>query len=157
MTTKILMVCLGNICRSPLAEGILQSKLPKDKFIVDSAGTSAWHVGQHPDERAIAIAKKKGIDISTLIGRQFNSVDFLEFDHIYVMDRENYHAVTQLAPNEKAKKKVKMILDELFIDENRNVPDPYFGKEDGFETVYTMLDEACEVITKKLIEKKDTL
>ena len=88
--TKILMVCLGNICRSPLAEGILKSKLPHDKFVVDSAGTAHYHIGNPPDKRSITVAKKYGIDISNLKGRQFGVHDFDEFDLIYVMDESNY-------------------------------------------------------------------
>ena len=90
MPVKILMVCLGNICRSPLAEGILMSKLPKKSFFVDSAGTGNWHVGKQPDERSIAIAKKNGIDISHLRGKQFSTSDFETYDYIYVMDNSNY-------------------------------------------------------------------
>lgn len=151
MAVKILMVCLGNICRSPLAEGILQSKLPKNDFIVDSAGTGDWHVGQLPDKRSIAIAKKKGLDITNQKGQHFTAKHFELFDYIYVMDMSNYKNVLSLAPNEKAKSKVKLILNELFPNENVEVPDPYYGGEDGFENVYNMLDQACDVIAKKLL------
>jgi protein-tyrosine phosphatase len=150
---KILMVCLGNICRSPLAEGLLASKLPKDIFTVDSAGTGNWHVGKQPDPRSIAIAKLNGLDISTQKGRQFSVNDYDEYDYIYVMDNSNYKDVLALAPNEQAKSKVKLILDELFPGENVDVPDPYFGLPNGFETVYAMLNEACDNIAKKLISK----
>lgn len=150
---KILMVCLGNICRSPLAEGILASKLPQDKFIVDSAGTGSWHIGHQPDERSIAVAKKNKIDISKQKGRQFTTTDFDAFDYIYVMDNANYLDVVQLADNNVQTKKVKLILNELFPNENVDVPDPYFGLPNGFESVYKMLDEVCDVIAKKLIEK----
>ena len=150
---KILMVCLGNICRSPLAEGLLASKLPKDKFTVDSAGTGNWHVGKQPDPRSIAIAKLNGLDISTQKGRQFSVNDYDEYDYIYVMDNSNYKDVLALAPNEQARSKVKLILDELFPGENVDVPDPYFGLPNGFETVYAMLNEACDNIAKKLISK----
>jgi protein-tyrosine phosphatase len=153
MPIKILMVCLGNICRSPLAEGILTSKLPKANFFVDSAGTGAWHIGRQPDSRSIAIAKKHNLDISNQKGRQFSKKDFDEFDYIYVMDMSNYHDVIQLANNSVQKNKVKLILNELFEDENVDVPDPYYGVEHGFESVYKMLEESCEVIAKKLIEK----
>ena len=153
MSVKILMVCLGNICRSPLAEGILASKLPKDKFTVDSAGTGSWHVGHFPDERSIAIAKKNKLDISKQKGRQFTSRDFDFFDYIYVMDNSNYNDVMELSKNQEQKNKVQLILNELFPNENVDVPDPYFGLPNGFEIVYNMLDEVCEVISKKLIEK----
>jgi len=153
MPVKILMVCLGNICRSPLAEGILASKLPKKNFIVDSAGTGAWHIGRQPDPRSIAIAKKHKLDISKQKGRQFTKKDFDAFDYIYVMDISNYQDVVLLADNLEQTKKVQLILNELFPDENVDVPDPYYGVAHGFESVYKMLDETCEVIAKKLIEK----
>lgn len=153
MPVKILMVCLGNICRSPLAEGILASKLPKKDFIVDSAGTGSWHIGHAPDKRSIAVAKKNGLIISNQRGRQFSTDDFDYFDYIYVMDNSNYDTVIELAKNQQQKDKVKMILDELFPNENVDVPDPYFGLANGFNMVYEMLDEACEIISAKLIAK----
>ena len=153
MPVKILMVCLGNICRSPLAEGILASKLPKDKFTVDSAGTGSWHIGRQPDERSIAIAKKNNLDISKQKGRQFTTSDFDTFDYIYVMDNSNYWDVVQLVDNKTQIEKVQLILNELFPNENVDVPDPYFGLPNGFEVVYKMLDETCDIIAKKLIEK----
>ncbi|TDD94319.1 low molecular weight protein-tyrosine-phosphatase [Flavobacterium cellulosilyticum] len=154
MSVKILMVCLGNICRSPLAEGILASKLPKDKFIVDSAGTGSWHIGRSPDERSIAVAKKYKIDISQQKGKQFKSTDFEAYDYIYVMDNSNYSDVISLSKNEEQKNKVHLILNELFPSENVDVPDPYYGLSNGFETVYQMLNDACESIAKKLIDNK---
>jgi len=153
MPVKILMVCLGNICRSPLAEGILESKLPKDKFIVDSAGTGSWHIGHPPDERSIAIAKKNQISISHQLGKQFSVADFDAYDYIYVMDHSNYINVLELALTKDHKDKVQMILNELFPNENADVPDPYFGLTNGFQIVYDMLDKVCNVIAKKLIEK----
>jgi protein-tyrosine phosphatase len=152
MPVKILMVCLGNICRSPLAEGILASKLP-NTFIVDSAGTGSWHVGKSPDKRSIAVAKKNGLSIDNQKGRQFRPSDFDEFDYIYVMDSSNYSDVTDLAKTTEQKNKVQLILNELFPDENVDVPDPYYGVANGFDTVYQMLDEATDLIAKKLIEK----
>lgn len=143
------MVCLGNICRSPLAEGILQSKVGNNVF-VDSAGTSNYHVGELPDKRSIAVAKKHGIDISQQRCRAFTSKDFETFDHIYVMDKSNYANVIQLAPTEKLKQKVKLILNELHPNQDLEVPDPYFGGEDGFEQVYQMLDKACDIIANQL-------
>jgi protein-tyrosine phosphatase len=153
MSVKILMVCLGNICRSPLAEGILASKLPKNKFIVDSAGTGSWHVGHKPDDRSVAVAKKNKINISNQKGRQFSKSDFDSFDYIYVMDNSNYTNVIELAENQEQIQKVKLILDELFPNEKVDVPDPYFGLLNGFEIVYTMLDEVCNAIATKLINK----
>lgn len=147
------MVCLGNICRSPLAEGLLQSKLPRDQFIVDSAGTGSWHVGSPPDKRSIAVAKLNGLDITSQRGRQFTLKDYHENDYIYVMDSSNYRDVIDLAPDEESRNKVRLILDELFPGENVDVPDPYFGLENGFNTVYDMLNQVCEIIAKKLLEK----
>ena len=152
MATRILMVCLGNICRSPLAEGILRSKLSSD-FFIDSAGTGHWHVGNPPDARSIDIARKRGLDISNLKGRQFSKKDFTDFDHIYVMDNQNYRDVIELASNENEKAKVKLILDEIFPGENVDVPDPYYGLQDGFEKVFDMLETASETIAEKLLKK----
>jgi protein-tyrosine phosphatase len=149
MAAKILMVCLGNICRSPLAEGIMRSKLSKD-FIVDSAGTGGWHAGELPDKRSISTAKNRGLDITSQRARQFKISDFDTFDYIYVMDNSNYKDVMALAPNDEAKSKVKLILNELFTNENVDVPDPYYGGQDGFENVFDMLNEACDVIAGKL-------
>jgi len=153
MAVKILMVCLGNICRSPLAEGILASKLPKNVFQVDSAGTGHWHIGKKPDVRSIAVAEKNSIAIANQTCRQFSLSDFDTFDYIYVMDHMNYNDIINLASNETHKRKVSLILNELFPGENVDVPDPYYGLQNGFETVFEMLNEACELIAKKLIEK----
>lgn len=150
MKTKVLMVCLGNICRSPLAEGILKSKVNTDSVFVDSAGTGDWHVGQQPDSRSIEVAINHGIDLTDQRGRQFTQKDFLEFDYIFVMDNSNKENVLQLAQNESDVKKVQLILDELFPLENVDVPDPYYGGEQGFESVYHMLDQACDEIVKRL-------
>jgi protein-tyrosine phosphatase len=154
MPVKILMVCLGNICRSPLAEGILTSKLPKNDFIVDSAGTGHWHVGNPPDKRSILTAEKNGIDISNQRGKLFKPSFFQEYDSIYVMDTNNYEDVINMAKNEDDKKKVQLILDELFPGENVDVPDPYKGVQQNFDQVFEMLEEACESIANKLLEKK---
>ncbi|WP_222984409.1 low molecular weight protein-tyrosine-phosphatase [Flagellimonas meishanensis] len=149
MKTKVLMVCLGNICRSPLAEGILKSKVDTEHVWVDSAGTAGYHVGNPPDKRSIAVAKKHGLDISAQRCRKFDPMDFLEFDHIYVMDKNNYWDIVRLATNEGHKQKVKLLLDgtDLGIAE---VPDPYHDGIDGFEKVFEMIDAACESIANKL-------
>src|SRR5690554_6898014 len=128
--TRILMVCLGNICRSPLAEGILKSKVDPEKVFVDSAGTSNYHIGHSPDPRSISIAEQRKLDITSQLGRQFQVSDFHEFDHIYVMDMSNYHDVLSLARTEEDKKKVSLILNEIFPGENVEVPDPYYGGND---------------------------
>lgn len=147
--TKILMVCLGNICRSPLAEGIMRSKL-SDDFVVDSAGTANYHVGSPPDRRSVEVAKKYGLNISHLKGRQFSVSDFDAFDVIYVMDESNFKNVVSLARNDEDIAKVKYILNEVYPNQNYSVPDPYYGGDEGFENVYKMLDEACDSISEKL-------
>ena len=144
------MVCLGNICRSPLAEGVLKSKLNPDFYIVDSAGTSAYHIGELPDHRSIAIAKKNGIDISNQRARKFIPNDFNEFDLIYAMDIENYHNICSLSTNKSNLLKVKLILNEINPLKDLSVPDPYYGGDYGFENVYEMLDKACSIITKNI-------
>ena len=146
------MVCLGNICRSPLAEGILQAKVNSEglDIKVDSAGTGGWHVGQGPDHRAVAIANKYGIDISQQQARQFSSTDFEGFDIIYAMDGSNLSDIVSLANSNKDIEKVRLILNEINPEDNTPVPDPYYGGDDGFEKVYQLLDEACEIIIKKI-------
>jgi protein-tyrosine phosphatase len=144
------MVCLGNICRSPLAEGILQSKVHPDKVQVDSAGTAAYHIGNLPDPRSIDVARKYGIDLTYQRARQFSVNDFDAFDLIYAMDESNYQNILALVRNSDDESKVKMILNETNPNSNHSVPDPYYGGVDGFENVYRMLDEACEVIADKV-------
>jgi len=146
---KILMVCLGNICRSPLAEGILKSKVSSD-VVIDSAGTGSWHVGELPDPRSIAIAREHGIDITYQRARQFSSKDFQNFDRIYAMDNSNYENIIAQADSDEDIAKVKLILNELYPDEDLDVPDPYFGGESGFKNVFDMLDKACDVIVQNL-------
>ena len=143
------MVCLGNICRSPLAEGILKSKVDPNKVFVDSAGTGHWHIGDQPDLRSIEVAQKHNVDITNQRGRLFTQEDFLEFDHIFVMDNSNKENVLRLCQEQNNKNKVRLILDELYPGENVDVPDPYYGGEQGFENVYQMLDQACDKIAKR--------
>lgn len=143
------MVCLGNICRSPLAEGILASKVDPDHVFVDSAGTGGYHIGKPPDRRSIAVARKYGLGISHQRCRQFSKADFAAFDLIYVMDRSNFSNVARLAPTTEEAQKVKLLLEEVPLGISE-VPDPYYGGADGFEDVYQMIDRACEAIAKKL-------
>ena len=144
------MVCLGNICRSPLAQGILESKVNPDDVFVDSAGTGAYHIRNKPDERSIKVANKYGINITDQKARQFSEKDFKEFDVIYAMDNSNFENILKLASSPEDKQKVKMILNEINPNANNSVPDPYYGGQQGFENVYQMLDEACKIIAKKL-------
>ena len=143
------MVCLGNICRSPLAEGILKLKVDSQKYFIDSAGTGRYHIGSLPDSRSIAVARKNNLDITYQRCRQFGVSDFDEFDIIYVMDNSNKRDVLALARDDTDKAKVQMILNELFPNENVDVPDPYLGGDQGFEKVYELLEEACSAIAKK--------
>jgi protein-tyrosine phosphatase len=143
---KILMVCLGNICRSPVAEGIMKLKAAKYHLIleIDSAGTSGWHNGAQPDERSIKNATKNGVDISKQESRRVMLSDFELFDVVYAMDKENYHNLINLAPH-GLHHKIKMILNETNPGEDKSVPDPYYT-EDGFDEVFSLLDQACETI-----------
>lgn len=149
MVVKVLMVCLGNICRSPLAEGLLQQQTDPEKVFVDSAGTGGFHIGNAPDERSIAVAANHGLDIGMQRCRKLVGTDLDTFDVIYAMDKCNYRDIIALAQNEEQIKKVHLLLNEvnLVIDE---VPDPYYGGNDGFEKVYLMIDQACKAIAEKL-------
>lgn len=144
---KVLMVCLGNICRSPLAEGILKTKIEQHNldWQVDSAGTGSWHVGELPDPRSIATAKKYDIDITYQRARQFQTNDLEEFDLIFAMDSQNHRDILRLAKTEAHREKVHLIMNIVQPDSNQGVPDPYWD-DDGFEEVFRMLDEACDVI-----------
>ena len=139
------MVCLGNICRSPLAEGLLKSKLSPNHFYIESAATASFHIGKSPDYRSIKVAADHGIDISLQKARAFKLEDFNLFDKIYVMDRNNLKIIKQLAETPEQRDKVSLIL------ENEEVPDPYYGDESNFKIVFELLNEACEKIKFDLI------
>ncbi len=147
---KILMVCLGNICRSPLAEGIMRKKILEHNldWIVDSAGTGYWHLGERPDERSVAVAKKYNIDITGQRARQLRPHDLQEFDLVFTMDSSNYRNTKTFAQSESEKDKVELIMNVVQPGYNQNVPDPYYDS-DGFEEVYGMLDKACDKIIEK--------
>jgi protein-tyrosine phosphatase len=141
---KILMVCLGNICRSPLAEGILKNKVKQAglDWAIDSAGIGGWHAGDLPDRRSIAVAKKYDIDLTDQRARQIKASDLDDFDWILAMDKENYKDILGYATSEKQRLKVALIMNFATPKSNEEVPDPYY---DGrFELIYKMLDEACE-------------
>ena len=149
---KILMVCLGNICRSPMADGLMRKKVQEHKLdvYVDSAGTANYHVGGAPDTRMTQTAKRKGVDISGLQARQFVVSDFDNFDLIYVMDHSNYDNVVRLARNESDRNKVQLILELLPNQIEIEVPDPYYGGQEGFEHVFDLLDQSTEIILNNL-------
>jgi|TARA_B110000467_G_scaffold136888_1_gene134660 protein-tyrosine phosphatase len=147
---KILMVCLGNICRSPLAEGILSLKGKHLNLEVDSAGTAAYHIGKQPDIRSIEIANKYTIDLNQQRARQFSRADFDKFDIIYAMDTNNYAHLISLASTETERNKIRMILNEINPKAYQSVPDPYYGGENGFQDIYNMLDKACDKIIQNI-------
>ncbi len=153
---KILFVCLGNICRSPLAEGILKKKMKDNNIdaIVDSAGLEPYHIGQKPDERTLKVAEEHGLEISDHVMRLFSKSDFDSYDQIFVMDQANLRDVLFMARNEDDKKKVRKVLSVLKDKQNKNVPDPYYGKYEDFEEAHDLLEEACELIVRDLKEKK---
>lgn len=153
---KILMVCLGNICRSPLAEGILQDKAWKAglDWKVESAGTGGYHIGEAPHRLSQKVAKQNGIDISQQCCRQFVKEDMLDFDKIYVMDDNNYAEVKRISKNLWDEKKVDFLMNGLHPGKNENVPDPWYGNEDGYHKVYKMISEACDNIIAEYNELK---
>ncbi|MES2113335.1 MAG: low molecular weight protein-tyrosine-phosphatase [Bacteroidota bacterium] len=143
---KLLMVCLGNICRSPLAHGIMEhlAKAQGLDWEVDSAGTGNWHVGEGPDRRSTRTAREHGIDISGQVCRLFRVSDFDYYDHIFVMDKNNLRDILSLARNDEDRKKVKLLLDDKIV------PDPYY--DDGqFEPVFQMIEKGCREIIKELV------
>jgi protein-tyrosine phosphatase len=147
---KVLMVCLGNICRSPLAEGILAHKVAgKAGWEIDSAGTSNYHIGDRPDIRAVKTGRKFGIDISQQSARQFHPSDFEKYDLIYAADRSVRDKLLAIAMNENHRSKVHLMLNELMPGSDADIPDPYFGGDEGFENVFKLIDQAAEAIVKK--------
>ncbi|WP_288442384.1 low molecular weight protein-tyrosine-phosphatase [uncultured Chryseobacterium sp.] len=146
---KLLMVCLGNICRSPLAEGIMKAKLP-DHYMVDSAGTISMHEGEHPDKRAIKTAANHYIDISRQRSRPITRKDFETFDKIYCMDIAVMEDVVSKTKNEEERQKVSLFLEVLEDHKNAEVPDPYWGDMNDFEKVFQLLDKGCEAIKNQL-------
>lgn len=154
---RVLMVCLGNICRSPLAQGILEEKFKQHNIRgnVDSAGTAAYHQGESPDPRSQKVALEHDIDISHQRARAFTLQDFDLFDKIYVMDNENFSNIRAMVRDQKDLEKVELIMNEAYPGENRQVPDPYYGGRDGFERVFQMLDLASENIVSKIQTNKE--
>lgn len=154
---KILMVCLGNICRSPMAEGLMRAKIKKYNLDaeVDSAGFEAFHTGDAPDYRAIQVMKQNGLDITDQQSRLFRRSDFDTFDRIYVMDSGNYRDVKAMTVRAEQMEKVDFILNILHPGSNKAVPDPYYGGKEGFETTYSLLDAATEQIAIELMNNEN--
>lgn len=150
--TKILMVCLGNICRSPLAEGILRHKIHTSGLnaFVDSAGTAAYHVGEPPHKSSIKVAKEHHIDISAQRARHFNIRDFNDFDIIFVMDASNYKEILSMATSDEQRQKIRFLLNEVHPHSDEDVPDPWYGGYDGYQQVFKLLDNACSKVIEHL-------
>ncbi len=154
--TRILLVCLGNICRSPMAHGILREKA-KERGVdlkIESAGTGDYHIGEAPDPRAQEQLKKEGIDISDLRARQFEKEDFERFDRIFVMDEENLNEVRNQARSPEEENKVDVFLNTVEPGSDMPVPDPYFGGEKGFTKVHELLEKACETLLNEIEPRK---
>ena len=154
---KVLFVCMGNICRSPTAEGVfnklLQDKQLTDRFLIDSAGTHDYHIGKSPDGRAQQTAKQRGIDLSALQGRQVNNDDFDYFHHILAMDTDNAEILRNACPNE-LQHKIKLFLDFAPEQDERNVPDPYYGGQNGFEHVFDIVEAASKGFLDSVLQSK---
>ena len=134
----VLMVCLGNICRSPLAQGVFENMSKKFNVKVDSAGVANYHAGYPPDKRSICVAKKNGVDISTQKARQIKAKDFNNFDYIFVMDKENFYDIKELISYHKVNSVVQLLNDPFEIE------DPYYGNDEGFEIVYDKIYQGCK-------------
>jgi protein-tyrosine phosphatase len=149
---KILMVCLGNICRSPLAEGILTQKAKKQNlnWKIESAGTNGFHNGEAPHKLSQKVAMKHGVDICRQISRKFVAEDFDRFDKIYVMAADVLKDVKRIAGSKFNANKIDYFLNELNKGKNEDVPDPWFGGEDGYDEVYELIEKTCEAIVRKL-------
>lgn len=147
---RVLMVCLGNICRSPMADGWLRHKIAEHalEMEVDSAGTAGYHIGEQPDSRMRKWSKTYGVNIDDLRARQFSAADFDRFDRIFVMDKSNLSNVLRLATSEEDRSKVALYLNELYPGEDREVPDPYYGTDADFKYVIELLDEATDAFLR---------
>jgi protein-tyrosine phosphatase len=148
---KILMVCLGNICRSPLAEGILKHKAKEAglNWVVESAGTNGYHVGEAPHSLSQKVARLNGIDICEQKARKFVRKDFEEYDMIYAMAEDVVADMRSIAGKSFNENKVDLLLNELYPGKNMDVPDPWYGPEPGYHEAYALIDKACEMIVER--------
>lgn len=146
---RVLFVCLGNICRSPLAEALLRSKDPEGRFEVDSAGTSGFHQGESPDYRTRKSAARHGLSMEGICSRPFEPEDFDRFDVILAMDRSNRDVLLGMAQTDAHRAKIRLMLDELHPGAELEVPDPFHGGDEGFEQVYSLLDQACDALIER--------
>lgn len=154
---KILMVCLGNICRSPLAEGILQEKAKKAglNWQVDSAGTNSYHIGEPPHHLSQKVAKQNGIDISNQRARRFTANDFLQYDKIYALAADVLVDIKKISNEKFDASKVLLLMDELYPNKNMDVPDPWYGTEPGYHQAYALIEQACAAIISKYVVTSD--
>ena len=156
---KILMVCLGNICRSPLAEGILKQKVFNAgiDWAIESAGTNSFHIGEPPHVLSQKVARLQGIDISKQRARKFVKNDLLEFDKIYAMAEDVMYDIKKISGENYNSKKVALFLNELYPGQDMNVPDPWYGPEAGYHEVYKLIEQACDaLIDNYMITTKQT-
>lgn len=150
---RVLFVCLGNICRSPTAHAVFQQMVDGQglgsSILVDSAGTGDWHIGRPPDPRASAAAQQRGVDMSALRARQFQPADFHNFDYILAMDEDNLRDILAQAPDSHSAQ-VGLFLDYASLFEEREVPDPYYGGDEGFEHVLNLIEDAARGLLEEL-------
>lgn len=155
----VLFVCLGNICRSPLADGIFRKRVEEadlaDRFEIDSAGTGNWHVGERPDQRMRRTARRYGISLDHQRARQVGPEDFDEFDHLFAMDRDNLDKIEQAAEEHDATAEIHLFRDFDPDPGDGEVPDPYYRGQDGFEEVYEIVERTCEALLDHLVEQHD--
>ncbi len=152
-STSVLFVCLGNICRSPLAEGVFLHLVAEaglsERFAIDSAGTGAWHVGEKPDARAKMVAHQHGVELEST-ARQVTEADLRDYDYVIAMDRENLRSLERMADAVGSKADIRLLRDFDAAGEGEEVPDPYYGGASGFETVYEMVHRSCEALLEQL-------
>jgi protein-tyrosine phosphatase len=154
---RVLFVCLGNICRSPLAEGVFrslaQARGPESRYLVDSAGTGSWHAGERPDQRSVEVARRNGVVLAGR-ARQIGAPDFESFDYVIAMDRQNLLELRTLARSQQGEAHLRLLRDFDPEPGDGQVPDPYYGGPDGFERMYVMVNRTCEALLDHLEERR---